>query len=136
MRVRVTTAEKTQSFRAQLAIPDRTTTDVIVYTPVGTTAGTIHGSGDQLTLEGGAAPPPEIHRLFANRRPAEMAMVLIGLPAVADATYEASPRGLQRAVLGDTTVQFEPPQFPPRRVVVRRGTDVLEIEHVELVAMK
>jgi hypothetical protein len=136
MRVRVMTPEKTQSFRAQLVIPDRNTTDVIVYTPVGTTAGAIHGSGDQLTLDGGEPPPPEIHRLFANRKPAEMAMVLIGLPAVSDAVYDATPAGLRRAVVGDTVVEFEPPQFPPRRVVVRRGSDVLEIEHVELVAMR
>jgi hypothetical protein len=109
---------------------------VIVYTPVGTTAATIRGAGDQLTVEGGAAPPPEVQRLFAGRRPAEMALVLIGLPALAGATYDASARGLQRATIGDAVVQFDPPQFPPKRVVVRRGSDVLEIEHLELVAMR
>ena len=136
MRVRVTAGEKKQSFQAQLVIPNRDKVDVFIYTPVGTTAGAIHGDGDRLTLENGAPPPPEIQRLFANHKPAEMAMVLIGLPAIADAAYEASPLGLARASIDDAVVLFEPPQFPPRRVTIRRGNDLLEIEHLELAAMK
>ncbi len=136
MRVRVTAGEKTQSFRAQLVIKDRNIVDVIVYTPIGTTAGALHGSGDRLTLENGAAPPPEIQRLFANRKPAEMAMLLIGLPAIRGAAYETSEHGLKRVAVDDAVVTFDPPQYPPKRVTVRRDGEVLEIEHLELAAMK
>ena len=66
--------------------------------------------------------------------PAEMAMLLIGLPVIDDAAYTATASGLQTASTGDVFVTFAPPQFPARNVTVRRGNDVVVIEHLEVVS--
>lgn len=144
MRVRATANGRTQSFKAQLVIPDRNTMELIAYTPLGTTAATIRAAGDQITFENHVdntsweGSPEDLARSLsiyaASIRPAEMAMLLIGLPVAGDVTYEATPAGLRSASTPDVTVSFEPPQFPPRRVTVRRGSDVVDIEHLEIVA--
>ena len=68
--------------------------------------------------------------------PAETALLILGLPAASGAVYETASTGLRRAVLADAVVSFEPPQFPPVRVVITRGADVVEIEHQEIVATR
>ena len=136
MRVRATSGGKTQSFRAQLAVPSREDMDLIVYTPVGTTAATIKARGESVTSDA----PPDVSQAvtgwlsLSGSKPAEMAMLVLGLPAASAAQYEASIAGLSRATVHDAVVTFEPPQFPPKRVVIRRGNDVVEIEHQEIVA--
>ncbi|MGZ8867217.1 MAG: hypothetical protein ACXW2P_02660 [Thermoanaerobaculia bacterium] len=144
MRVRATTAGRTQSFKAQLVVPDRNSMELIAYTPLGTTAVTIRANGDQINFMNHVdksswdGSPEDLARslsIYATSiSPAEMAMLLIGLPAPAGVEYIASPAGLQSASSADVTVSFDPPQFPPKRVVVRRGADVVEIEHLEIVA--
>ena len=144
MRVRVTAGGKTQSFRGQLVVPDRDSMELIAYTPVGTVAATIRAAGDQIKFENRvensswSGTPEDLARslsIYSTAiKPSEMAMLLVGLPAVADATYVAATTGLASASAADVTVTFDPPQFPPKRVVVRRGGDVVEIEHLDIVA--
>lgn len=146
MRVRATINGRTRSFRAQLVVPDRTSMELIAYTPVGTTAVTIRAAGDQVSFvnhmddsewEGS---PEELARSLSiyatGMLPSEMGMLLLGLPATEAATYSATARGLASATAADVYVTFDPPQFPPKRVTVRRGADVVEIEHQEIVAIQ
>jgi hypothetical protein len=146
MRVRAVTSGRTQSFKAQLVVPDRNSMQLIGYTPLGTTAVTITAEGDQIRFvnhvedSSWEGSPEELARSLsiyaASMLPAEMAMILLGLPAVEGVTYEATSTGLRSVVANDVTVTFDPPQFPPKKVVVRRGSDVVEIEHLEIVATR
>ena len=144
MRVRATTGERTQSFKAQLVIPDRNSMELIAYTPLGTTAVTIRATGDEISFanhvenEAWEGTPQDLARLLsiyaASIKPSEMAMLLIGLPAPEEVTYEATATGLRSAVSGEVAVTFDPPTFPPRTVTIRRGADVVVIEHLEIVS--
>ena len=144
MRVRATSNGRTQSFKAQLVVPNRASMQLIGYTPLGTTAVTITAEGDQIQFvnhvedNSWKGSPEDLARSLsiyaASMLPAEMAMLLLGLPAVDGVTYDATPAGLRSVTASDVSVTFEPPQFPPRKVVVRRGADVVEIEHLEIVA--
>ena len=144
MRVRATMGGRTRSFRAQLVVPDRRSMELIAYTPVGTTAVTIRADGDRVSfvnhLENSEweGSPEELARSLSiyatDMLPSEMGMLLLGLPATDMATYVATQHGLASASSGDVGVTFDPPQFPPKRVVVRRGADVVEIEHLEIVS--
>jgi hypothetical protein len=146
MRVRATTGGRTESFKAQLVVPDRNSMELIAYTPLGTTAVTIRAVGDRISFVNHVAKsswdgsPEDLARAMSiyatSMKPAEMAMLLIGLPAADGVEYIASPAGLESASTSDLTVSFDPPRFPPRKVVVRRGADIVEIEHMEIVATK
>ena len=138
MRVRATSGGRTQSFRAQLVVPSREEMELIVYSPVGTVAATIRAKGNEISSD-----VPADTRLaltswlsIAGATPAETALLILGLPTASEAVYEAASTGLRRAVLADAVVSFEPPQFPPVRVVITRGADVVEIEHQEIVATR
>ena len=144
MRVRVTSGGKTQSFRAQLHVPDRESMELIAYTPVGTAAATIRATVDGVKFENHvensswSGTPEDLARSLSVYstaiKAAEMALLLVGLPAVADATYVPTNAGLASVSAADVTVTFDPPSFPPKRVTVRRGTDLVEIEHLDIVS--
>lgn len=143
MRVRVTANERTQSFRAQMSVENGAQMNLTAYTPVGTTALTLtaHGSDVRVKnhLEGteweGTAG--ELARTFgflgSTLVPAEMAQLILGLPPRDDVQYDVTPAGLRSATVGDVVVSFDPAIFPPRQVVVVRGTERVEIEHLEVV---
>jgi hypothetical protein len=133
MRVRATTKGKTQSFRAQLAVHDAQRMELIAYTPVGTTALTLKADGDRVTTDP-EVPPDSFDFLRATGlTPAEMAMLIAGLPPRDELQYEVEAGGLRRASFGDVVVDFDPPSFPAKNVVVTRGDDRVEIEHLEVV---
>jgi hypothetical protein len=146
LKVRVTRADSTQNFRAQLVVPNRTQMELVAYTPIGTTAVTMKADGDRMsfknhlqgtTVEGSAEEFARSMALYAaGLQPAEMAMLIVGLPPRRDIAYEATAAGLARATVGDATVTFDPPRFPPTRVTIQRGVDTVEIEHLETVAMR
>jgi outer membrane biogenesis lipoprotein LolB len=143
MRVRATTNGKTQSFRAQLAIQDARRMELTAYTPVGTTALTLKANGEEVSVQNriensewkGSAN--DLARSFgflgAGLTPAEMAMLITGIPPRDDVQYEVDAAGLRRAAFGDLLVVFDPPSFPAKHVVVTRGQDRVEIEHLETV---
>ena len=144
MRVRAVTPESTQSFRAQLIVPDRTHMELVIYTPIGTTAAVVRAVGDQIQFDSrvdaaswkGSAE--DVARSFgfygADLDPAETAMLLIGLPPRPDLNYSITPAGLGGVSIKDISVRFDPPSFPARRAVIIRGQNRLEVEHIELVA--
>ncbi|HUP59679.1 MAG TPA: DUF3261 domain-containing protein [Thermoanaerobaculia bacterium] len=132
MRVRATTNGKTQSFRAQLVVHDARRMELIAYTPVGTTAMTMKADGDRITTDP-AVPPASFNFLRdAELAPAEVAMLILGVPPRDDLSYVYESAGLQRAVIGDIEIAFDPPAFPAKHVVVTRGADRVEIEHLEV----
>ena len=133
MRVRATTNGNTQSFRAQLAVHDAQRMELVAYTPVGTTALTLRADGDRVTTD--PEVPPESFRFLraAGLTPAETAMLLLGMPPRDDVRIEMTPAGVASATVGELTVTFDPPSFPAQRVVVMRGEDRVEIEHLEVV---
>jgi hypothetical protein len=133
MRVRATTKEKTQSFRAQLIVHDRRRMELVAYTPVGTTALNLRADGDRVTSDPPVAPEAFQFLRAAGLTPAETAMLILGLPPRDDLRYEVTSTGLQRAEIGDVVVTFDPPSFPATRVVIARGNDRVEIEHLEVV---
>ncbi|HSP13413.1 MAG TPA: hypothetical protein VLV78_01525 [Thermoanaerobaculia bacterium] len=146
MRVRLTSGGETRTFRAQLVVPDRNSMRFIAYTPVGTTAATIRAEGDHVsvtdartgsTTEGNAADMLRPYGFYTGGlTPAEMGLLLLGYPPRRDLMYEAAQNGLSRASAGDVVVTFDPPALPAQRVIVMHGTDRVEIEHLEVAAMK
>lgn len=161
MRIRATSGDRTQSFRAQLQVDREGRMQLIAYTPVGTTAVTLFADREQVVflnaIEGTAwrGSPVEFARsfgFFGPVAPTEMAMLLFGLPArsspdvrILDAAtfgtgsgvlYDVTPTGLARASLenGDDllVVRYDPPSQPPVRVSVDHGQQKLEIEHLDL----
>lgn len=134
MRVRATTNEKTQSFRAQLIVHDARRMELIAYTPVGTTALRMKADGDRVTSD--PQVPPESFAFLRNAglTPAETAMLILGLPPRDDVAVTVAPGGLANASAGGVTATFDPPAFPARRVTITRGNDRVEIEHLEVVS--
>ena len=133
MRVRASANGKTQSFRAQLAVHDAQRMELIAYTPVGTTAMTMKADGDRITTDP-EVPPASFDFLRATgMTPAETAMLLLGLPPRDDVRVDMTATGIASASAGAIEVSFDPPSFPAKNVVVTRGADRVEIEHVEVV---
>lgn len=133
MRVRATTNGKTQSFRAQLAVHDARRMELVAYTPVGTTALTLKADGDRVVTDPEVAPEAFAFLRASGLTPAETAMLVVGLPPRDELQYELAPGGLAKASFGDVVVTFDPPSFPAKNVVVTRGNDRVEIEHLEVV---
>jgi outer membrane biogenesis lipoprotein LolB len=142
MRVRAAVKGETRSFRSQLQVTDGTRARLIVYTPIGTTALTVIGDGDEVTMEGpgrrtvGNANDlaSSIGLVAGNLTLAQLGMLILGLPPREDLIYETTETGLRRAVAGDVVATFEPPVHPPLRVVLTRGADRVEIDHEEIVS--
>jgi hypothetical protein len=131
MRVRATTAGKTQSFRAQLIVQDAQRMELIAYTPVGTTAFTMKADGDRITTDPEVAPASFDFLRATGLTPAETGMLLLGIPPRDDVRISAGPAGLISASAGGIDVTFDPPAFPAKSLVITRGGDRVEIEHLE-----
>jgi len=134
MRVRATANGKTQSFRAQLIVHDAQRMELIAYTPVGTTALTMKANGHEVDTN--PAVPPESFAFLHNAgiTPAETGMLILGLPPRDDVEVTFAATGIARATVGAITAEFEPPAFPAQNVVITRGADRIEIEHLEVVS--
>ena len=144
MRVRATRNGQTQSFRALLSVDGSNRMRLSMLTPLGTTGATIFADGDRVTFlndvdktswQGSSAEFARSFGFFGALSPAEMAILLMGLPPSRQGiAYEPAPTGLARATAGDVVVTFDPPVHPPKHVEVARGSEKLEIEHLDLAA--
>jgi hypothetical protein len=134
MRVRATRNGQTQSFRAQLAVHDARRMELIAYTPVGTTALTMKANGSEITSDPPVPPNSFDFLRSADLTPAEIAMLLLGLPPRDDVQIDVAPTGLASASAGGATITFDPPAFPAKHLVITRGNDRVEIEHLEVVS--
>lgn len=147
MRVRATVGGKTQTFTARLAVDKPARMEMTIFTPMGTTAATIWANGNEVSfvnnLEGtsweGSAEDLAKSLAFysAELQPMEMALLIMGFPPQRQGIeYEFAPTGMKRASIGDVEVTFQQPVFPPADVIVKRGNDVVEIRHMEMLAGK
>lgn len=143
VKMRVTTGGETRSFRAQLVVHDRQRMELLVYTPVGTTAATITATGDRVTVqnnlentrfEGDASQLLGSYGFFTGGlTPAEMGMLILGLPPRRDLPYVMTAQGIASVAAGDVSVAFDPAVFPPSHLEIRHGADVVEIDLLEVV---
>jgi hypothetical protein len=144
MRVRATSGANVQSFRAQLQVDAHGRMLLTAYTPVNTSAMRLYADGDQVVLHndlerttqrGTAAELAKSIGFFApSLTPAELGMLVMGVPPSPSLGYDVTPSGLARATSGDVVVTYDPPAFPPTHVTVERPGQKLEIEHLELVS--
>lgn len=134
MQVRASVNGKTQSFRAQLVVHDAQRMELIAYTPVGTTALTMKANGDKVDTK--PAVPPESFSFLhsAGLTPAETGMLILGIPPRDDLSVTFGIGGIASATAGGMSADFDPPAFPAKRVVITRGGDRIEIEHLEVVS--
>ena len=134
MHVRATANGKTQSFRAQLIVHDAQRMELIAYTPVGTTALNMKANGQRVHTD--PAVPPESFAFLqsAGLTPAETGMLILGVPPRDDLSVTFGIGGIAEATAGGMTAAFDPPAFPAKRVVITRGSDRIEIEHLEVVS--
>jgi hypothetical protein len=123
MRIRATSGERTQSFRARLHASESAML-LTAYTPFGTSAFRLYASGDRVVFLNDAedtnwsGTPADFARSFAffgDATPVTMAQLILGR------------RGFERTQLGDVTITYD----PPRHVTIARGAQRLEIEHLE-----
>ncbi len=133
MRVRALTNGKTQSFRAQLAVHDHQRMELTAYTPVGTTALKLKANGNDIVSDPEVAPESFAFLRSAGLTPAEIAMLILGVPPRDDLKMDVDVGGLRSASFANVVVTFDPPSFPAKHVVITRGSDRVEIEHLEVV---
>ena len=112
---------------------------ITVYTPLNTTAVRLYAANGQIVFlndlgrtawQGSAADFAGTFG-FLGSDPSAFAFLILGLPprGVPSVTY--ADAGLQSARFQDLVVAYDPPVYPPRRVVVVRGTQRVEIDHLE-----
>lgn len=134
MRVRATSGGKTQSFRAQLIVHDAQRMELIAYTPMGTTALTMKANGTQIQSDPQVAPEAFAFLRETGLTPAEMGMVILGLPPRDDRAFTFAAGGLAHVDIGEVIAVFDPPAFPAKRVTITTMRDRIEIEHLEVVS--
>ena len=126
MRIRATSGERTQSFRALLhASPSAML--LTAYTPLGTSAFRLYSAGDRVVFlndlentswSGTPAEFASSFGFFGDETPVRMAQRILGR---------------DKSEARDVTIAYDPQSFPPKHVTVTRGAQRLEIEHLESV---
>jgi hypothetical protein len=140
LRIRATSGDRSQSFRAQLQIDNGNRMLLSAYTPLGTTAIRLYADQTEVTfindLEGTwwHGTPSDFagsFGFFGTTSPYSMALLIAGLPADSAITYDYAAAGLSRATMGGVAVTYDPPSYPPKHVTIARGAQKLEIETLE-----
>lgn len=141
--VRITTGEKKQSFKADLAVDRDRRLRLDGFTPLGTAAFTIFAEGSTILFLDHTANTywRGTTRAFAERvamfprdvLPRDLALILLGIPAESGFQYDLSESGLSRATWSGGSAHYEPASFPPQRVQLMLGaTHTVEIRHLDL----
>jgi hypothetical protein len=140
MRVRATSGERTQSFRAQLQVERSERMLLTAYTPLGTSAFTLFADGERVVFvdhinrtawRGTAAELAQSVGFFdPSTPPAVWAQLLLGLPVRGQA--EVTSSGAASIRNGAISFTFDPPVFPPQHVTVSRGGSTMDIAVLEI----
>lgn len=143
LRIRATNEGRSLSFRAQLQVDGRGRMLLTAYTPFGTNAMRLYADGDEVTFvndfeatwwRGSAAELGRTFGFFGSADPASIGLLIAGLPPGGpNVSVEYAPAGLKRASAGEAIVTYDPPSYPPKHVVVSRGSQSLDIETLETV---
>jgi hypothetical protein len=140
VRIRSTNGVQTQSARAQLQVGRTGDMLITVYAPVvNTSAARLYAANGQIVfvndLEKTAwqGPASEFAGSFGfiGSDPSALAFLILGLPARDATSLAYGESGLQSARLQDIVVAYDPPAYPPQRVVIVRGAQRVEIDHLE-----
>ena len=142
IRLRSMNGAQTVSAKAQLQVGAAGDMLITVYTPLNTTAGRLYAAGGKIvflndverTAWQGSASELGGAFQFLAADPASLAFLLLGLPPRGTASLAYAPSGLQSARYQDLIVAYDPPSFPPQRVVIVKGTQRVEIDHLETYA--
>jgi hypothetical protein len=124
------------SARGQLQVDGKLRILLTVYTPLGTTAARLYAAGDEVLflndLESTAwrGKPGDLSGTLGVFSSPAAALLLVGLPP-ADAAVTYSATGIQEARYGDAVVRYDPPVYPPKRLIIERGGRRVELEHLE-----
>jgi hypothetical protein len=138
--IRATNAGQTLSLRAQLQIDNGGRMLLTAYTPFGTNAIRLYAEGSEVTFvndiegtwwHGGVAEFGRSFGFFGSASPSSIGLLLMGLPADRDFTYEYAAGGLKRANAGDVVVTYDPPSYPPQHILVTHGAQSLDIQTQE-----
>jgi hypothetical protein len=140
MRVRATSGERTQSFRAQLQVEGSARMLLTAYTPLGTAAFTLFADGDRVVFvdhinrtawRGTTAELAQSVGFFDPATPpAIWAQLVLGFPVRGQA--EVTAAGAASIRNGAIAFTFDPPLFPPQHVVVSRAGSTMEIAMLEI----
>lgn len=140
IRIRTITGTQTQSAHAQLQVGRDGSMLMTIYAPViNTSAARLYASNGHIVFlndvnktawEGNAADLTGPFA-FIGANPTALAFLILGLPPREATAVAYAPSGLQSARLQDAVVAYDPPEFPPQRVVIVRGMDRVEIDHLE-----
>ena len=124
------------SARGQLQVDSTGRMLMTVYTPLGTTGARLYVDRDQVIFlndfdsTAWRGKPSELGGALAAFGNSELPLLLIGLPAPrVEITY--APAGMQSVQLGDVSVSYQPPAYPPKIVAIDRGGQHVEIEHID-----
>jgi len=125
------------SARGQLQVDAEGRMLLTVYTPIGTTAARLYVNGDDViflddlhstTWRGKALDLPGSLSMFANTR---LPLLLVGLPPAGLDSITYARTGMQAVSLPGATITYDPPVYPPKKVVIIQGEQRVEIEHLE-----
>jgi hypothetical protein len=125
------------SARGQLQVDAAGRMLMTVYTPLGTTAARLYVDRDQVIFlndfqsTAWRGKPSELAGSLAAFGNSELPLLLVGLPAAGVRGVTYAPAGIQSVHLGDAEVTYTPPSYPPKVVAIDRGTQHVEIEHLD-----
>ncbi len=129
------------SARGQLQVDGSGRMLLTIYTPLGTTAARLYAEGDEVTFlndfdsSAWRGKPADLAGGFgffgANMAPAAVALLLVGLPPSDLQSIAYAPTGMQQVRFSDLSITYDPPVYPPKRVVIDRGDRRVEIDHLE-----
>lgn len=140
VRIRSMNGAQTQSARAQLQVGRTGDMLITVYAPVlNTSAARLYAANGQIVFlndidkTAWQGPAGEFTGSFGfiGANPAALAMLILGLPPREATSVVYGPAGLQSARLQDAVVAYDPAVYPPQRVVIVRGIQRVEIDHLE-----
>lgn len=139
VRIRITNGSQTQSARAQLQVGRTGDMLMTVYAPIINTAAIqLYAANGRIVfvnnIDGtawqGSASEFSGSFGFIAANPTAFAFLILGLPP-REATITYSEQGMQSARLQDMVIAYDPPVYPPKKIVIVRGTQRIEIEHLE-----
>jgi len=139
VRIRRMNGRETQSARAQLQVDRAGDMMITAYAPViNAPALRLYAANGRIvflndlnhTAWEGSAGDFTGTLGFVGSNPRALAFLILGLPAK-DAKVVFGQYGLQSARLQDVVVAFDPPVYPPQKVVIVHGKDRVEIDHLE-----